>query len=574
MVDEALRGRILEQTRGAGLMVWLTSEDLADKDRRSAVTCLAGMQAERSLNVLEHLGRPQGVADWQLDYGAWCAVYRELLPLLDAETRRVVDAVEALATGLWEPALWGAFMEWCSRDLARVSDVLALGDGADVPEPAIAAALVAGTRSDSDAFVPVAIGLVGGGRRSRVPGTRAIAAMGVTDEALTRQALGALGEVVRDAGAPVDERTGALCVAVELAVRCGGYADMQATAITREAVSSGQQEFMRECGLALMRFGRRLGTDLLAVLLEGLGNLAQPDDGIRSNADGALYGLVSAGLTEVALPALESLLRRWADDEPLSAFKSTAYLIAHDRALLARVACRWFLTGENVLCAAARHLVMRNGDQRLVFDFDPGNGKWPAGLTVYAARKAIGWLITHATAPTSFLVCLLPGATEAEADVLARLLIHPLLVSYPLAARACLEEAVGRLTGPARSRVESVLAEHSAYLSDIEKVSYIPELQPSERQRWIEHRRQSEMFQRAGRDAETESVLFGMVQKRLVLHGVSTISYVDDPDGTTRRLESHMGTFSHTADNMMGWVYDPCGLDHALRLFRAERPPG
>ena len=77
--------------------------------------------------------------------------------------------------GLWEPALRDAFVEWCSRDLTRVMDVLTLGDGADVPELAIAAALIAGTRSDPGAFVPVAVGFVGGGRRSRMPGTRAIA---------------------------------------------------------------------------------------------------------------------------------------------------------------------------------------------------------------------------------------------------------------------------------------------------------------------------------------------------------------------------------------------------------------
>ena len=476
--------------------------------------------------------------------------------------------------GLWEPALRDAFVEWCSRDLTRVMDVLTLGDGADVPELAIAAALIAGTRSDPGAFVPVAVGFVGGGRRSRMPGTRAIAMMGVTDEALTRQALDALGEVVRDDGTPMGERVGALAAALEVSVRCGGYADAQTAAVARGAVSSGQQEFMRECGLALMRFGRQLGNDLLVVLLEGLGSLVRPDDGTRTVADGALYGLISGDLADAAVPAFEALLCRWADDEPLSAFPSTAHLIAHDQVVLARVVCRWLLTGERVLCAAARGLVMRNGDQRLAFDFDPDNGRWAAGMTEYVARKAVGWLVPHATAPASFLACLMSGATDAEADVLAQLLVDTVLVSYPLAARACLEEFLDRPTSPARSRIKRVLDEHSAYVSAIEKVGYVPELQPSERQRWIERRRQSDMFLRASREAEAKSPLFGIVAKQLVLHGVATISYVDDRGGETRRLESRMGTISHNTDNFMGWVYDPCGLDYALRIYRAERLPG
>ena len=58
MVDEALRRRILTGARAAGLMVWLTSKDLADGDRRSAIMCLAGLHAEGSFDVLAHLGRP------------------------------------------------------------------------------------------------------------------------------------------------------------------------------------------------------------------------------------------------------------------------------------------------------------------------------------------------------------------------------------------------------------------------------------------------------------------------------------------------------------------------------------
>jgi hypothetical protein len=573
MVEEALRLRILQEACSAGLMVWLTSTDLADEDRRSAVACLARMHADGSLDVLSHLGRPEGVEEWQLDDGTWCTVYREVLPLLSAEARQVVDAVEVLATGLWEPALREAFIDWCSRDLSRVKDVLALGDGADVPEIAIAAAVIAGARFDPGTFVPVALGFIDGGRRSRMPSTRAIAAMGVTDEALTRRALAALREMLRDGETPMSERVGALAATLEVAVRCCGYADAQAAEIVREAVSSGWQEIRQECGMALVRFGRQIGSDLLAVLLDGLGSLAQPDDGRRAFADGALYHLMSGGLADAALLALESLLCRWNEDEPLSAFQSTAHLIAHDRVLLARIVCRWLLTGKPVLCAAARGLVMQSGDQRLTFDFDPGNRRWAAGRTEYVARKAVGWLLPHATAPASFLVCLLAGATDEAADVLARLLIAPLLVSYPVAARACLEGSLDRLAGLARSRIESVLAEHSTYLSNIERVGYVPELQPSERQRWIERRRQSEIFLRASREAEAMSPLLGMIAKRLVLHGIATVSYVDDHGGEARRLESRMGTISHTADNLMGWVYDPCGLDYALRVFRAERPP-
>jgi hypothetical protein len=59
-----------------------------------------------------------------------------------------------------------------------------------------------------------------------------------------------------------------------------------------------------------------------------------------------------------------------------------------------------------------------------------------------------------------------------------------------------------------------------------------------------------------------------------VLYGVRTICYVPEQGGGTRRIESRLTTYSHTADNPMGWVYDPCDLDFTLRVFRAERKAG
>ena len=135
---------------------------------------------------------------------------------------------------------------------------------------------------------------------------------------------------------------------------------------------------------------------------------------------------------------------------PFAGLKSTAHLIAHDLAILARVVSRWLLTGDKALCAAARHLVVANGDQRVAFDFNPGNVEWPAGLASYVARKAIGWLMPHATAPASLILCLLPGATDPEANILSGLLSDPVLVNYPLAARAYLESAQAGLPEPSR----------------------------------------------------------------------------------------------------------------------------
>ncbi len=226
-----------------------------------------------------------------------------------------------------------------------------------------------------------------------------------------------------------------------------------------------------------------------------------------------------------------------------------------------------------MLCAAARHLVASNGDQRFAFAFDPGNAGWPEGKAAYVARKAVGWLMAHATAPASFILCLLPGALDAEARDLLALLSDPILVSYPAAARAYLLDACPRLPEPARSRVSQVLVEHDAYVAAIMEVGPIPEMQPTERERWIERQRQSELWAESSADAESRSELMGLFGRQTLLHGITAINYVDDPGGEARRLENRLGTVSYTADNAMGSIYDPCGLEYLLRVFCAERPP-
>jgi hypothetical protein len=231
------------------------------------------------------------------------------------------------------------------------------------------------------------------------------------------------------------------------------------------------------------------------------------------------------------------------------------------------------MTGDRALCAAARHLLTSRGDQKLKFDFDPGNRDWPDGRTLYLARKAIGWLMPHGTAPASFLICLLRAASDDAAKELGKLLFDPLLVNYPLATRAYLEEVCQSLPAEAKVCVEAVLARDVLHKQAIEDVGFVPELQPTERHRWIEAKRRAEEWAKAGREAEGKSVLAHLATRQTLLYGTRAINYVDDPGGGTQRLDNRLKTFSYTADNAMGWVYDPFGLDYMLRVFRAEQNP-
>lgn len=573
-MEDDYAAHLVSITSQGQLMAWLTALESGGEERRRAIDCLAQLHRTRRIDVFEHMQRPSGADEWRVDHGSWARVYRDLFPLLDDDARRVVSAAVLLGTRLWAPTFHEAFLDWCMRDRKRIDEVLALEPVPEVPDFCFAAALIAGLRTDSAAYLDAAVAYARGNRRSRMPGIRAIGAMYVQNDAAVRRAVTVLGGVLDDAHAAVGDRADALTAALEVAQRCAGPLDGPVSEMVARATAYEQAELLQACCHILVRFGPQLRDGLLPCLLEALRALNIDAPEARSTADMAIYSLLTHGRTEEALASLAILLRKSKVHDTLDALSSTAHYLANPAAnLLPVVTCRWLMTGDRALCAAARHLLTSRGDQKLKFDFDPGNRDWPDGRTLYLARKAIAWLMPHGTAPASFLICLLRAAGEGAAKELGELLFDPLLVNYPITTRAYLEEVCQSLPAEAKVCVEAVLARDALYKQAIEDVGFVPELQPTERHRWIEAERRAEEWAKAGREAEGKSVLAHLATRQTLLYGTRAINYVDDPGGGTRRLDNRLKTFSYTADNAMGWVYDPFGLDYMLRVFRAEQNP-
>lgn len=574
MMDEAFVGRLLTAASQGQLMVWLTASDLSDDERGRAIEGLAQLHRTRRLDVFEHLHRPPGDDEWRLDYATWSRVYRDLVPLLDDEAGRVISAVLGLGTGVWEPVFHNTFLDWCTRDVQRIDEVLALEPAPEIPDFCFAAALIAGLRLDPAAYLDTAVSYAQGKRRSRMPGIRGIAAMSLQNDMAVQLAASALSEVLDNDHASDRDRADALTAAIEIAQRCAGSLDDMVCGMVARATGSGRAELLLACCHVIVRFGGQLRESLLPSLLGGLEGLDIDSPEAWSTADSTLYSLLARGRTEQGLACLEILLRKSSALEALDALGSTTHHLARATPnLLPVVICRWLLTGAPVLCAAARHLLAASGNLKIAFEFDPGNRDWPDIRTLYLARKAIGWLMPHGTAPASFVVCLLRGASDEAGKELGELLFDPLLVNYPLATRAYLEAVCPGLPAGAKARVDAVLTRDSRFKQGIEDAGFVPELQPTERQRRIEYERQAEEWARARSKEEGKSVFARLFARRTMLYGTRAIGYVDDPGGGTRRLDNRLGTISYTADNAMGWVYDPFSLDYTLRVFKAEPNP-
>jgi hypothetical protein len=572
-MNEGLVELLVTLAANGELIHWLAAEDRSEPERLSALNCLACLHRDGRIDVLDNIRTAPKEDEWNIDFMSWSRIYRQLIPLIDDSADRVVCAVVSLASGFLAHAAQDAFLQWCAVDRTRIDAVLDLEAGAGIPDLCYAAALIAGLRHYPASYINIAVEYAAGLHHSRMPGILALGAMSVTDADAVRAAISALDAVVDDSDAPIENRVDALTAALEIAHRCDGQSDDAVCSLVSRVVSSGRTEFLTSCCHALVRYGSNLRIRIFPLLLEALTH-SEIDASTKRTVDSALYHLLARGRRDEALDALETLLLKGTTVDTLNSLESTSHFLAGPgTALLPTVISRWLLTGAEPLCNAARHLLAAATDQKLVFDFDPGNKDWPDSRTLYLARKAVGWLMPHATAPASLVVCLMRQASQAAQVELAELLFDPLLINYPIAARAYLEDVLPTLPKDAKSFVQSVLARDDGYKQGVEAIGYVAELQPIERHRRIEQQRTNEEWSKARSEAELKSPLRQLFTRQTMLYGRRAIDYVDDPDGTTRRLDNALGTISYTANNAMGWVYDPFGLEFKLRTFRVEQYP-
>ncbi len=579
-MSEEFAAQLLETVKQGQIMQWLARPELSQEELSWAIECLAELHNSRCINLFEYIRQPSHKDGCRIDFGQWSHIYQELIPLLDDEVWKVVLEMAALSEGALGPFVQKGFLGWCMRDRKRVDEILALEPNREMPDFSIIAAVVAGVRIDPIAYRDVAIGYARGLHRSRTPGIQAIASMPIHDEDTMKCAVSALGDVLGDCTCMIRDRVHALTISLELALRCGGYLDEIVDEMVKMAVAGKQPELLRAyCNFAA-RAGSKLPSVLLPYLLRAIQNLDINVPESCSAVDMALYSLFAHGKEDDALAGLESVLQMTTANDPFELLNSTAHYLSQqvvkssdNEKFLQIVICRWLLTGDPALCAGTRSLLNLTGNQKFTFDFDPGNKNWSANLTLYLARKAIGWLMPHGTAPASFLVCLLRGVGPEIGDELGKLLLDPLLINYPLATRHYLESVHSTLSDVAKIQMDVVLARDASYREAIDKVGFVPELQPTERQRRMEHERQAEAFAEGRKWAEGKSALRHLFKRQTLLFGTRAISYVSDFKGGTQRLDNTLATTRYETDNLMGWAYDPFGLDYTLMAFRREARP-
>jgi len=309
-------------------------------------------------------------------------------------------------------------------------------------------------------------------------------------------------------------------------------------------------------------------------LLEALRYVKGAHDGTVEMLDMALRQLVKGGRAERARVFLEQLLRREDDQIELETFDSLCYAI-HETGgqMLEDWTVAWLLDGDYDLCGPLSDGLFGAGNDDFIFAIDFTRFGLGKADYAYLARKAIGTFFLKPSVMTSILVSLLRSAPADAADEIADLVVDPILLNYAGVRETYLQAIADDDDDPAQAAVRRALAGQDTYFAGLDSIGQVPELHPSEKERQLEWERHSDSMAAAWRAARKKSIFASIATESLVLYGTGSISWISDERSPPRRLETSMGSISHSMEMPRIDTVDPLGLQLMLIQFRGEGRP-
>ncbi|HHX7050374.1 TPA: hypothetical protein ACVGOQ_005653 [Pseudomonas aeruginosa] len=337
-------------------------------------------------------------------------------------------------------------------------------------------------------------------------------------------------------------------------------------------------EAKKAIGLALMGISNgysvQVRRDLLALLASG-----QPEDEIVTLLDVVLAGLIRKGDVSEARGVVEKLILG-VPAVPFARFTSVLHeLESGDAAVLDRWVVSWLQSESLDLSLALRRGLFSASEGR-VFTFDFRQAlDVPESDYLFIARKALGIFFSKPVFIASLLVSLMRNATDATLGALGGLLFDPVLINYPGLRSDYLDEIAANFSDPASKAVQHALQELQGYLDDLGD-EHIRELQPSERERQLEHHRRNEEMQNQMVEARKSSVLASLASEKILLYGTGMASWVpefpppqeiaDGGTGPMRRIEQSLATIQHTFQLPRHSVLEPSTLELQILNFLYE----
>ena len=236
-----------------------------------------------------------------------------------------------------------------------------------------------------------------------------------------------------------------------------------------------------------------------------------------------LTGLVGRMHNDEAIDCISTLLASSGKALPLDRLGGLDHhLTTLPRSMLFAIAVQWFATDDHALCQAASKLVGPVHDQK---PFDESLGTF--GLTgdqiIVLCHRAVGYMPLAPIVATSFVVAALRAGDAAAEPKLVEFLFEVLLINFRETVADYLK-TIGK-TDAAYRPVRAALKIYRKYERDSNIETPIKELQPSDYQRSVVRQNRYVANREMRKQAESQSVFFGVVHRSNILYGRKVISY-------------------------------------------------
>lgn len=495
----------------------------------------------------------------------------ELIPLLKVGHRDMMELVSTLVHLGGEDGAAGqpneAFRTWCSNDLDRVEAVLndvRAGDSLAIDH--LGFALQAGENSsDALAFL----------RDSQEPKVQMGAATALGRMTLdTESAVVATRSLSEIAVATSDDRVrhNALMSSFAILEKHPTLSREDTRRALDMVLGDTSAETLHMLSALIRRHSGSLSEDETHSILAALQSVYPRNLITLEQIDCATPGLVRKGYFDALSACVAELIKRTQGKIGLESFPSfSRELINGDRRRFGKLVVNWLLGGNLYLCSNLSRQCGAVSDQPQMLDLGPEDIPTDPEDQVFICRKAVGFLFTTPIMAASLLVTILHHGDDSIAEKILALLFNPLLLSFSGKLRSHLEDIAEQCSDSISERIQEVLSWKQQILDDLAGTETLVELHPSERHRQIERVRSSQLMAQAMKEAMKKSVLHELIPKQYLLYGTKVSSYVEDPGGGMRRVDTDMQSHSVSIEYPGLDILDPEGLQMMLLHCRLEK---
>jgi hypothetical protein len=506
-------------------------------------------------------------------------VFEKALPKLNAEVTEVMNCVISLTAEAGNDMAAGtilpAFIEFCVADPDRPKEALSLfTKNVDQYKSLLPQIVVAGARLDAESYITETINFAHG---QNIDLRRiAIFSLGLIecpkeDKHLSELVLSCLqASLIEETD---DQLLGRLIRSEFNLFRTYQFPIERLVDNIDQALSQGGDYALHTGAEIFSHDGQKIPGLLLDCILSHLVRVKPVNKGTLNRIDFGLAQLLQGENRGKAIKFLETILLANPETLSLKPFESVTHeLFKNQDNLLNLLMTRWFMKGDRVLCEGINSVLEHAIEHDLILRIEQSELDSNDPLCfLFVARKSIGYLFSAPVTAASIIISLVENAPSQEViNNLTTLLFDPLVMNYPGKVIDYLKE-IGDVPEKVTVGIKAVLKYYDDYIKNISAARKIPELRPSQSHRDAYNRHFSQLMADQMRKAEEESKLLSLFSKSVLLYGRTSIDYIFDPDGKSRRIEIPLQSHSTEMEFPRLGIIDPFGLDYMLRVFRIER---